>query len=139
MCVLSCFSRVRLFGTQWTVAYQAPLSMTFSMQKYWSRLPCPTPGIFSIQKSSPCLLCLLYWQVNSLPLVPPGNGSYEKLLQGTKRGSGQVAERMDVVVRVENLKWVLWEWLKFLRRQSSGCNRGSRWLGEVEEIIRKFS
>ena len=71
--------------------------------------------------------------------MPPGNGSYEKLLQGTKRGSGQVDERMDVVVRVENLKWVLWEWLNFLRRQSSGCNRGSRWLGEVEEIIRKFS
>ena len=50
-----------------------------------------------------------------------------------------MAERMHVVVRVGNLKWVLWEWLNFLRRQSSGCNRGNRWLGEVEEIIRKFS
>ena len=32
-------SRVRLFGTPWTVAYQAPLPMGFSMQEYWSGLP----------------------------------------------------------------------------------------------------
>ena len=32
-------SRVRLFATPWTVAYQAPLSMGFSMQQYWSGLP----------------------------------------------------------------------------------------------------
>ena len=30
-------------------------------------------GIFPIQGSNPCLLCLLHWQVGSLPLVPPGN------------------------------------------------------------------
>ena len=35
-CVLSRFSRVRLFATLWTVAYQAPLSMGFSGQEYWS-------------------------------------------------------------------------------------------------------
>ena len=28
----------------WTIVYQAPLSMGFSRQKYWSRLPCPPPG-----------------------------------------------------------------------------------------------
>ena len=32
--------------TPWTVARQAPLSMGFSRQKYWSRLPIPTPGDF---------------------------------------------------------------------------------------------
>ena len=37
-------SRVRLFVTSWTVAYQAPLSMGFSRQEYWSGLPCPSPG-----------------------------------------------------------------------------------------------
>ena len=36
-------SRVRLFGTPWTVAYQAPLSMGFSRQWYWSGLPFPSP------------------------------------------------------------------------------------------------
>ena len=40
MCVvLNCFSHVQLFAVLWTVARQAPLSMGFSRQKYWSRLP----------------------------------------------------------------------------------------------------
>ena len=43
-CVLSRFSCVRLFATPWTVACQAPLSMGFSRQEYWSGLPCPPPG-----------------------------------------------------------------------------------------------
>ena len=38
---LSC---VRLFATPWTVAYQAPLSVRFPMQEYWSGLPFPTLG-----------------------------------------------------------------------------------------------
>ena len=38
------FSRVRLFETLWTAAHQAPLSMGFSMQEYWSGLSCPAPG-----------------------------------------------------------------------------------------------
>ena len=36
-------SHVRLFATPWTVAYQAPLSMGFSKQVYWSGLPFPFP------------------------------------------------------------------------------------------------
>jgi len=43
VCMLSCFSCVRLFATPWTHC-QAPLSMEFSRQEYWSRLPFPTPG-----------------------------------------------------------------------------------------------
>ena len=42
--MLSCFSRVPLFATLWTVAHQASLSMGFSRQEYWSGLPCPPPG-----------------------------------------------------------------------------------------------
>ena len=37
-------SRVRLFATPWTVAYQAPQSVGFSRQEYWSQLPFPFPG-----------------------------------------------------------------------------------------------
>ena len=37
-------SRVRLFATPWTVAHQAPLSLGFSRQEYWSGLPFPSPG-----------------------------------------------------------------------------------------------
>ena len=43
VCVLSLFSRVRLFVTPWTVAGQASLSTGFSRQEYWSGLPCPPP------------------------------------------------------------------------------------------------
>ena len=39
-------SCVRLFGTPWTVAHQAPLSMGFSSQEYLSGLPFLPPGIF---------------------------------------------------------------------------------------------
>ena len=42
--MLSRSSYVRFFVTPWTVARQAPLSMGFSRQEYWSGLPCPPPG-----------------------------------------------------------------------------------------------
>ena len=44
VCVPSCLSRVQLFATLWTVACQAPLSMGFSRQEYWSGLALPYPG-----------------------------------------------------------------------------------------------
>ena len=43
-CVLSSFSCVQLLVTPWTVAHQAPPSMGFSRQEYWSGVPCPSPG-----------------------------------------------------------------------------------------------
>ena len=43
VCVKS-LSRVQLFATPWTVAYQASPSMGFSRQEYWSGLPFPSPG-----------------------------------------------------------------------------------------------
>ena len=46
MCVCACisrFSHVQLFATLWTIASQAPLSMGFSRDEYWSGLPCPPP------------------------------------------------------------------------------------------------
>ena len=55
-CVWSRFSRVRLFAR--TVARQAPLSMGFSRQEYWSGVPCPPPGDLPDPES----LCLLHWQ-----------------------------------------------------------------------------
>ena len=42
--VLGHFGHVQLFVTPWTVACQAPLSMGFSRQEYWSELPCSPPG-----------------------------------------------------------------------------------------------
>ena len=51
-------SRVQLFVTPWTVAYQAPQSMEFSRQEYWSGLPFPSPGdlpYLRIEPGSPAL------------------------------------------------------------------------------------
>ena len=52
------FSRVGLFVTPWIVAPQAPLSMGFPRQEYWSGLPFPSPGDLSnpgIEPRSPAL------------------------------------------------------------------------------------
>ena len=65
--MLSCFSHVQLFATLWTVAFQAPLSMGFSRQEYWSGLLCPPPGNLldpGIEPTSPVSPAL---QMDSLP------------------------------------------------------------------------
>ena len=70
------FSCVQLFAILWTTALQAPLSMGFSWQEYWSGLPCPPsgdhpdPAIEPLCSQHSCLLSLLHWQVDSLPLAP---------------------------------------------------------------------
>ena len=51
-------SRAQLFATSWTIAYQAPQSMGFSRQEYWSGLPFPSPGDLpnpGIEPGSPAL------------------------------------------------------------------------------------
>ena len=66
---VSSLSRVRLCVTPWTVAYEAPLSMEFSRQEYWSGLPFPSPGDLphlGIEPWSPAL------QADALPSKPPG-------------------------------------------------------------------
>ena len=46
VCVCECtLSHVWLFGIPWTIACQAPLSMKFPRQEYWSGLPLPFPGV----------------------------------------------------------------------------------------------
>ena len=62
-------SRVRFFAAPWTVAHQAPPSMGFSRQEYWSGLPFPSPGDLpdpGIEPRSPAL------QADSLPSEPAG-------------------------------------------------------------------
>ena len=63
-------SGVRLFATPWIVAYQAPLSMVFSRQEYWSGLPFPSPGDLpnaGMETRSPTV------QADPLPSEPPGS------------------------------------------------------------------
>ena len=70
--VLSCFSRVQLCVTPWTVAHQAPPSMGFSRQEQGSGLPCPLPGDLPDPGINPHFSGLLHWQAGSLLLVTPG-------------------------------------------------------------------
>ena len=62
VCVLSRFSHVWLSVTLWTIAHQATLSMGFSRQEYWNRLPCPPPRDLLDPGIKPASLCLLHWQ-----------------------------------------------------------------------------
>ena len=64
--------------TPWTVALQAPLSMGFSRQEYWSGLPCPPPGDLPHPGIEPKSLMSPAWSslVGSLPLAPPGKISH---------------------------------------------------------------
>ena len=65
-------SRVRLFATPWTVAYQVSPSMGFSRQECWSGLPFPSPGDLpdpGIKPRSPAL------QADALLSEPPGKPS----------------------------------------------------------------
>ena len=75
--LFTCFSHVRPFVTPWTVAHQAPLSMGFPRQEYWSELPFPSPrdlpnsrikpmspslaGMFFITEPPGKPPCLLLW------------------------------------------------------------------------------
>ena len=54
--MLGCFSHVRLFATPWIIACQAPLSMGFSRQVYWSGLPFPSLGYLPYQRIKPMSL-----------------------------------------------------------------------------------
>ena len=61
--------------TQWTVACQAPLSMEFFRQEFWSGLPFPSPGDFpnpGIEQRSPAL------QADSLPYELPGKPTIKR-------------------------------------------------------------
>ena len=70
--VLSLFSRVWLCATLWIVVCQAPLSVEFSRQEYWSGSTFPSPGNLldpGFKPGSPT------WQADSLPSEPPGKPS----------------------------------------------------------------
>ena len=68
--LLSRFRHVRLFVTLWTIAFQAPLSMGFSRQEYYSGLPCPPPGDLPNPGIKPESLATPALQVDSLLAEP---------------------------------------------------------------------
>ena len=95
-------SRIRLFATPWTVAYQAPPSMGFSRQEYWSGLPFPSPGDLpdpGIEPRSPIL------EADALTSEPPG--------QENSRNTSTSA----LLIRLKPLTvWITTNCEKFLKR-----------------------
>ena len=69
MAYMCSLSHVRLFVTSWTLAHQAPLSLEFSRQEYWSGQPFPSPGDLPHPDTEPRSPAL---QADSLPSEPPG-------------------------------------------------------------------
>ena len=70
LCCAQSLGRVWLFATPWTVTGQAPLSMAFPRQEYWSGLPFPPPGYLpdlGIKPASPALAGGFLTKVDSLP------------------------------------------------------------------------
>ena len=70
--MLSCFSRVQLFVTLWTVARQAPLSKGVPRQEYWRGLPFPSSGESYQPKFESASFASPALQVESLPMSHQG-------------------------------------------------------------------
>ena len=79
MCVCAkSFSRVQLCVTPWTVAVQAPLSMGFSRQEYWSGLPCSPPWDLPNPVIKPASPATPAFQADSSPLSHRGSSIWNK-------------------------------------------------------------
>ena len=105
-------SPVWLFETPWTIACQAPLSLEFSRQEYWSGLPCPSPGVLphlGIEPRAPPL------QVDSLLPEPPGKPPWCKHLANSRRRLLMFREGL----------WPLLEQRCFLPLSSTGRTQGA--------------
>ena len=114
------FSCVRLFATLWTVTLQAPLSMAFSRQEYWSGLPCTLPGnlcdlgIEPVSPESPAL------QKDSLPSEPPGSLQIWTTMPTPQFTNTSFLEAREHNRRMQNS---IWRW----RSSIQGQDERSTW------------
>ena len=74
-CMLSRFSCIQLFATLWTVAHQAPLSMGFPRQEYWSGLPFPSPGDLPNSRTEPASFMSAALAGRFFTTEPPGKSN----------------------------------------------------------------
>ena len=92
-------SLVRLLATPWTAAYQAPLSMGFSRQEYWSGVPLPSPeyleelGITVFPSQGPAIFWLSLQKIVEATLWAQ-TGVRGKSVKQEGRGEGTTFERM---------------------------------------------
>ena len=81
------FSHVQFFATLWTMALQAPLSMGFSRQEYWSGLLCSPPGDLPHQGMEPASLTSPTLEGRFFPTEPPGKLSDIKYIHSVVQPS----------------------------------------------------
>ena len=108
MLMLSCFSRVWLFVTPWTVGCQAPLSMGFSRWEYWSGLPRPSPGDLPDPGIKPVSLMSLQLAGGFFTTSTPGEPNYQvsnKGIQGFSGGSAVKNPPAMQETQVQSLGW----------------------------------
>ena len=113
LCMLSCFNPLRFFVTLSTVACQAPLSLGFSRQEYWSRLPCssprdlPNPGIKPVSLMSPALAMRFFTTSTTWEALWDIYGEQQKcFLQPQLVSPGMGQRRMGKRWGRENCKWI---------------------------------
>ena len=123
MYVLSRFSLVRLCVTLWTVARPAPLSMGFLQARILEWVAMLSSRVFPTQGLSPRLLCLLLWQVDSLPPAPP------------EKPSGWVPNSLDGMGWLSvKVSWKRCHLSQDLRLKDSGWRKGA---GNIREGPRR--
>ena len=86
-------SHVQLFVTPWTVAHQAPPSMGFSRQEYWSALPFPSPGNLpdpGIEPRSPTL------QADALTSQPPGKQAAHRFVSVNRVSVSSIRKNFQI-------------------------------------------
>ena len=136
--VLSCFSHVRLCATPWTISRQAPLSMGFSRQEYWSGLPCsppgdlPDPGIEPTSLMSPALAGRFF--TSSAILV-----SYKLyiLRMKTSYSKTNYASKPDHKCKHSGLHQVLWSYYLSNMGFGSLCSKEkstNSWKEQIQEL-----
>ena len=109
-------SRVRLLATPWTAAYQAPPSIGFSKQEYWSGVPlnCSTPGFYVLHYLPEFAQTHVHWVSDatqpSHPLLPPSplafNLSQHQGLFQWVCSSHQVAKVLEH--QHQSFQWIFW-------------------------------
>ena len=92
-------SHVQLFVAPWTVAYEAPPSMEFSRQEYWSGLPLPSPGLSNLHFHK-----VAEWKRTRLPMQDTQEMRVRSL------GQEDPLER-EMATHSNNLAWEIpWTW-----------------------------
>ena len=126
------FSRVRLFATPWTVAYQAPLSMGFSKQEYWSGVPLPSPTVsLSLLKFMSTEWISTHWcyLTNSSSAAPfsihlqyfPASGSFP--MSHLFASGGPIIGASASVLPMNIQDWFPLGWVSWISLQSRGLSR----------------